>query len=98
MATCIALRDLIGQFTREPKAERDHEHQAVVEEVRAKVLKYGLTEKDIFPRKRARPGAKKNPSLAPKCQDPKINKTWTERAWAPDRIKGNNGDRFVIKS
>lgn len=78
------------------------EFHAVVEDIRAKVAEYGITEKDIFGSKRGRPakGAKpKAEGVAPRYrnQDPKTGATWSGRGRAPAWIKdAKNRDRFLI--
>ena len=97
MASYKALRDQIEQLTRQAEAARAEELQAVIAAVRANVLEYGLTESDIFPRKRGRPAGTAISVAAPKYQDPKTGKTWSGRGRTPEWIKGKNRDRFLIK-
>jgi DNA-binding protein H-NS len=85
----------------EAEALRTAEIEAVLVDVRAKVTEYGLTEQDVFGRKRATRKGKgtsaTQPSVA-KYQDPKTGKTWSGKGRAPAWIaKARNRDRFLIE-
>ncbi|MCR4471147.1 H-NS histone family protein [Burkholderia sp. SCN-KJ] len=76
----------------EAEALRQQEVAAVVAEIRGKVSEYGLTEQDIFGRKRAA-----QTPIAPKYRDPKTGATWSGRGKPPAWIAGKNRNRFLIQ-
>ncbi len=85
----------------EADALRAQELKAVIADLRAKVAEYGLTEQDVFGRRRAprakRTAATKGASV-PKYRDPKTGATWSGRGRAPVWIaKVRNRDRFLIE-
>ncbi|WP_090691254.1 H-NS histone family protein [Paraburkholderia phenazinium] len=96
MATYKALREQLALLTQKAEAARALELQGVISEIRVKVMEYGLTEKDLFPRKRGRPVNAAKPAAAPKYQDPKTGRTWSGHGRIPDWIKGKDRDRFLI--
>ncbi|HAF2413293.1 TPA: H-NS histone family protein [Salmonella enterica] len=68
---------------------------AIVQEIRAKVAEYGITENDIFGRRRGRTGTQVK-SAEIKYRDPKTGATWTGRGRPPAWLKGvRNRDRFL---
>ncbi|WP_396334126.1 H-NS family nucleoid-associated regulatory protein [Burkholderia anthina] len=84
----------------EAEALRAAELEAVLADIRAKVAEYGLTEQDVFGRKRGQ-RAKATPTAnspsAPKYRDPKTGATWSGKGRAPSWIaKARNRDRFLI--
>ncbi|WP_423391460.1 H-NS family nucleoid-associated regulatory protein [Burkholderia sp. LMG 21824] len=95
MATYKELKVQALALAEKAEAARLAEFQAVLDEVRAKVAEYGITEKDIFGRKRGR--SVKAPTEA-KYLDPKTGATWSGRGRAPAWIKdAKNRDRFLIQ-
>jgi DNA-binding protein H-NS len=87
----------LAKLTQQAEEARTAEVQAVIEDIRAKVAEYGLTEKDIFGRKRAGRQGKKTATVAPKYRDPKTGAEWSGRGRQPAWIKGKNRERFAIK-
>lgn len=90
----------IDELQQEAERLRAEEVSAVLEDVRQKVAQYGLTEQDVFGRKRAKANgahpAAKAPG-APKYQDPKSGAMWSGKGRAPAWIaKARNRDRFLI--
>ncbi|HKT63818.1 H-NS histone family protein [Burkholderia sp. 22313] len=85
----------------EAAALRAQEIAAVIADVREKVEAYGLTEQDVFGRKRAsraNGGAAAKSAGVPKYRDPKTGATWTGKGRAPAWIaKTRNRDRFLIE-
>lgn len=96
MATYKVLREQIAQLTQKAEAARAVELETVIAQIRVKVLEYGLTEKDVFPRKRGRPVNAEKSTATPKYQDPKTGRTWSGNGRIPDWIKGKDRDRFLI--
>ncbi|MXN79617.1 H-NS histone family protein [Burkholderia sp. 4701] len=91
----------IDALQAEAEALRAEELEAVIADVRAKVTEYGLTEQDVFGRKRT-PRAKGGPATksasVPKYRDPKTGATWSGKGRAPGWIsKARNRDRFLIE-
>lgn len=80
---------------------RAEELEAVIADVRAKVAEFGLTEQDVFGRKRgSRTTGKTREKVeaTPKYRDPKTGATWTGRGRAPAWIVDvKNRNRFLIK-
>ncbi|MEW6343070.1 MAG: H-NS histone family protein [Pseudomonadota bacterium] len=99
--TFLDLKAQIEALQVEAEALRIVEVEAVLTEVRAKVAEYGLTEQDVFGRKRATRNGKsaveKQPGVA-KYRDPKTGATWSGKGRAPGWIaKARNRDRFLIE-
>ncbi|WP_082746957.1 H-NS histone family protein [Burkholderia sp. MSMB1826] len=95
MATYKELKAKMDALVAQTEAARIAEFQAVVEDIRAKVAEYGISEKDIFGRQRGR-----TPKVAveAKYRDPKTGATWSGRGRAPSWIKdAKNRDRFLIQ-
>ncbi|MBR8173732.1 H-NS histone family protein [Burkholderia cenocepacia] len=95
MATYKKLRAQAEALAEKAEAARLAEFQAVLDEVRAKVAEYGITERDIFGRQRAR---STQASSGAKYRDPKTGATWSGRGRAPMWIKdAKNRNRFLIQ-
>ncbi|WP_321791817.1 H-NS histone family protein [Burkholderia pyrrocinia] len=95
MATYKDLKAQAKALAEKAEAARLAEFHAVLEEVRAKVAEYGITEKDIFGRRRSQ-SAKS--TVEAKYLDPKTSATWSGRGRAPAWIKdAKNRERFLIK-
>ncbi|WP_186091570.1 H-NS family nucleoid-associated regulatory protein [Burkholderia gladioli] len=96
MTTYLELKAQAEALAAEVEAARQAEFQTALDEVRAKVAEYGMTERDIFGTRRMR--SAKRP-IRPKYQDPKTGQTWSGRGRPPDWIKDvKNRDRFLIKA
>ncbi|WP_081068064.1 H-NS histone family protein [Burkholderia territorii] len=86
----------IDALQAEAEALRAEELQAVIADIRTKVAEYGITEQDIFGRKRSAKGHNTAPSV-PKYRDPKTGATWSGKGRAPSWIANTrNRDRFLI--
>ncbi|WP_323123763.1 H-NS histone family protein [Burkholderia alba] len=95
MATYQELKATMETLVAQTEAARITEFQAVVEEIRAKVVEYGITEKDIFGRHRGRPA---KTTIEAKYRDPKTGAAWSGRGRAPAWIKdAKNRNRFLIQ-
>ncbi|MDN7880053.1 H-NS histone family protein [Burkholderia aenigmatica] len=80
----------------EADALRAQEVETVLADVKAKVAEYGLTEQDVFGKKRAG-SAKAKTASAPRYRDPKTGATWSGKGRAPSWIvSARNRDRFLI--
>jgi DNA-binding protein H-NS len=90
----MKARDELDAKIAEAQAEA---REAVLVQVREMVEQYGLTEKDVFGRKRGGPHPTKGTKVAPKYQNPKTGETWTGRGRAPKWMGGKNPDQFLIK-
>ena len=99
MATYKELKAQMDTLAEQTEAARIAELQVVVDDIRAKVAEYGLTEKDIFGGRRGRVGAKKaTATVEAKYRDPKTGATWSGRGRAPAWIKdAKNRNRFLIQ-
>lgn len=96
MATYRELKAQAEALAEQAEAARLAEFQAVLDEVRAKVAAYGITERDIFGQQRA--GSAKV-SFRPKYLDPKTGATWSGRGRPPKWIKhAEDRGRFLIKT
>ncbi|RQR59887.1 H-NS histone family protein [Burkholderia sp. Bp9125] len=84
----------------EADALRAAEMEAVLADVRAKIAEYGLTEQDVFGRKRTRAkgASSSKPQSAPKYRDPKTGATWSGKGRAPAWIaNAKRRERFLIE-
>jgi DNA-binding protein H-NS len=97
MATYKELQAQLAEITRQAEDARAAEIQAVIEDIRAKVAEFGLTEKDVFGRRRRGQPAKNVLTAAPKYQDPKTGAEWTGHGRAPAWIKdAKDRSKFLI--
>ncbi|MBU9385631.1 MULTISPECIES: H-NS histone family protein [Burkholderia] len=95
MATYQELKAQMDALAEQTEAARLKEFQAALDEVRAKVVEYGMTERDIFGRQRAGTARVR---FQPKYLDPKSGATWSGRGRPPEWIKkAKDRDRFLIK-
>ena len=96
MPTYKELKAQMEDLTQQAELARQAEFQAIVEEIRAKVAEYGITERDIFGSRRGRP--RKTGGVTPaKYLDPKTGATWSGRGRVPNWLKDvKNRDRFLI--
>ncbi|MFK0380290.1 H-NS family nucleoid-associated regulatory protein [Pandoraea sp. NPDC090278] len=87
------LRKQLAVLEDEVAAAREEELAAVIAEVRQKVAEYGLTEADVFGRKRRRPSP-----VTAKYRDPTTGEEWSGRGRAPKWISAvKNRNRFLIE-
>ena len=97
MPTYKELKAQMAALTKQAEAVRAAEFQSVVEEIRAKVVEYGITERDIFGGKRGRPATRVKGPVPAKYRDPKTGATWSGRGRTPAWLKDvKNRDRFLI--
>ncbi|MDN7919307.1 H-NS histone family protein [Burkholderia gladioli] len=95
MATYQELNAQMDALAEQAEAARLKEFQAALDEVRAKVAEYGMTERDIFGRQRGKPASV---PLHPKYLDPRTGATWSGRGRPPEWIKNaKDRGRFLIK-
>jgi DNA-binding protein H-NS len=93
------LKKQIAVLEEQAEAARVAEVADVIAGVRAKVTEYGLTEQDIFPKKRGRPALSRAGAapLPPKYHNQKTGQTWSGRGRAPSWIAGQKRDRFLVR-
>jgi DNA-binding protein H-NS len=98
MATYKELKAQMDALAAKTETARLAEFQAIVDDIRAKVAEYGITEKDIFGARRGRPAKKATAPVEAKYRDPKTGATWSGRGRAPAWIKdAKNRNRFLIQ-
>ncbi|MCS3396904.1 H-NS histone family protein [Burkholderia thailandensis] len=98
MATYKELKAQMDALAEETEAARVAEFQATVDDIRAKVAEYGITEKDIFGTRRGRSVKQAMAPVEAKYRDPKTGATWSGRGRAPAWIKdAKNRNRFLIQ-
>lgn len=99
MTTYKELKAQMDALAEKTEAARVVEFQAVVDDIRAKVAEYGVTEKDIFGGRRKGPATKNTTApVEAKYRDPKSGATWSGRGRAPAWIKdAKNRNRFLIQ-
>ncbi|MBU9192987.1 H-NS histone family protein [Burkholderia gladioli] len=92
-----ALKAQLDALQERTEAARVAELEAVVAQVRELVTEYGITEEQIYGRKRATKGTKRAAVVEAKYQNPKTGETWSGRGRAPSWIRdAKNRDRFLI--
>jgi len=98
MATYKELKAQMDTLAQKAETARLAEFQAVVDDIRTKVVEYGITEKDIFGVRRGRTAKKATGPIEAKYRDPKTGATWSGRGRAPAWIKdAKNRNRFLIE-
>jgi DNA-binding protein H-NS len=96
MATYVELKAQLAELARQTEEAKAVEVQAVIDDIRAKVAEYGLTEKDIFGRRR-RAQAKRAFTGVPRYRDPKTGAEWTGHGRAPGWIRDvKDRTKFLI--
>ncbi|MBN3768264.1 H-NS family nucleoid-associated regulatory protein [Burkholderia sp. Se-20378] len=92
-----ALKAQLEALHERTEAARIAELEAVVTQIRELVAEYGITEDQIFGRKRAKKAEGAAAAAEPKYQNPKTGETWSGRGRAPLWIRdAKNRDRFLI--
>ncbi|PAJ96077.1 H-NS family nucleoid-associated regulatory protein [Burkholderia ubonensis] len=92
-----ALKAQLDALQERTEAARVAELEAVVAQVRELVAEYGITEDQIFGRKRAKKTTGSATTSESKYQNPKTGETWSGRGRAPLWIRdAKNRDRFLI--
>ena len=98
--TYAATVERIAELQEHAAKLRQDELETVLADVRAKVAQYGLTEQDVFGRKRkARQSAPSGSvqTSVQKYRDPKTGATWSGKGRAPSWIAGaKSRKRFEI--
>jgi DNA-binding protein H-NS len=98
MATYKELKAQMAALAEQTEAARAAEFLTIVDDIRAKVVEYGITEKDIFGGRRGRPPKHAMAPVEAKYRDPKTGATWSGRGRAPAWIKdAKNRSRFLIQ-
>ncbi|MEM5312455.1 H-NS histone family protein [Paraburkholderia sp. EG287A] len=96
MATYKELKAQLDELKSQAAAVRQEEFDMVLADIRAKVVEFGYSERDIFGSRRGRPRVSHGP-LPAKYRDPATGATWSGRGRAPNWIKdAKNRDRFLI--
>jgi DNA-binding protein H-NS len=94
-----SLQELLRQqqmLAQQIEDARRNEIAEILTKIRAQVLQYDLTVKDVFPGGGRRRNAAALSKVAPKYRDPSTGKTWTGRGKAPKWIEGQDRARFQI--
>jgi len=96
MSQYTELKAQIAKLQEQAEEARRAELEAVLADIRRKIVEYGLTAQDLGLSvvRRGRP-PKKEP-LPPIYQDPKSGSTWSGRGKPPKWIAGKNRERFLI--
>jgi len=99
MATYQELKAQADELLRQAEDARLAELDTVLQDVRARVVEYGLTPEQVFGRPRGS-GKARTPRLVatPKYRDPKTGTTWSGRGREPSWIKGKRRERFLIEA
>jgi DNA-binding protein H-NS len=98
MSQYAELKAQIAKLQAQADEARRTEVAQVIQEIREKVVAYGLTAQDLGfaePARRGRP-PKKAP-LPARFRDPKSGSTWSGRGKPPKWIVGKNRERFLIE-
>lgn len=95
-----ALKAQLDALHERTEAARVSELEAVITQIRDLVAEFGITEDQIYGRKRAvKSGKAAKPAsvVEAKYQNPKTGETWSGRGRAPLWIRdAKNRDRFLI--
>ncbi|MBZ5793902.1 H-NS histone family protein [Burkholderia contaminans] len=98
MATYKELKAQAEALAEKAEAARRAEMQSTIDDIRAKVAEYGITEKDIFGARRGQSAKHAKAPTEAKYRDPKTGATWSGRGRAPAWIKdAKNRNRFLIQ-
>ncbi|WP_321849701.1 H-NS histone family protein [Burkholderia diffusa] len=98
MATYKELKARAEALAEKAEAARLAEIQSIIDDIRAKVAEYGITEKDIFGGRRGKSAKQTQAPAEAKYRDPKTGATWSGRGRAPAWIKdAKNRNRFLIE-
>jgi DNA-binding protein H-NS len=97
VATYRELKAQLAELENQAAAVRQQEYDSVLADIRAKVVEFGYTERDIFGSHRGRPRLSHR-AVPAKYRDPATGATWSGRGRAPNWIKdAKNRDRFLIR-
>ncbi|MFT0174474.1 H-NS histone family protein [Paraburkholderia mimosarum] len=97
MATFRELKAQMAALEARAAAARAAEFEEVLADIRAKVVDYGFTERDIFGRRRGARTTSSTGVVPARYRDPKTGATWSGRGRAPGWIRdAKNRERFLI--
>ena len=92
-----ALKAQLDALQERTEAARVAELEAVIAQVRELVAEYGITDDQIFGRKRAKKAANSATAAEPKYQNPKTGETWSGRGRAPAWIaNAKDRSKFLV--
>ncbi|WP_334066849.1 H-NS histone family protein [Burkholderia cepacia] len=98
MATYKELKAQAEALAEKAEAARRAEMKSTIDDIRAKVAEYGVTETDIFGARRGKSSKQPKALTEAKYRDPKTGVTWSGRGRAPVWIKdAKNQNRFLIQ-
>lgn len=91
------IKAKIAELEAQAETARAEEIQAVLADVREKVAAFGLTEQQVFGKRRGagKPAASAR-VVAAKYRDPKTGAEWSGRGRAPAWIADKKRERFLI--
>jgi DNA-binding protein H-NS len=88
----LAQREALEQ---QIAAARKSEVSGAVQEIKALIEAFGLTQDDVFPTAKQKQ-KRETGSVAPKYRDPATGQTWTGRGKPPNWIKDQDRSQFAI--
>ncbi|WP_080405109.1 H-NS family nucleoid-associated regulatory protein [Burkholderia ubonensis] len=92
-----ALKAQLDALQERTEAARVAELEAVIAQVRELVAEYGITDDQIFGRKRAKKAANSATAAEPKYQNSKTGETWSGRGRAPAWIaNAKDRSKFLV--
>lgn len=92
-----ALKSQLDALQERTEAARVAELEAVIAQVRELVAEYGITDDQIFGRKRAKRATKPAAAAEPKYQNRKTGETWSGRGRAPAWIaNAKDRSKFLV--
>lgn len=96
MSQYTELKAQIAKLQEQAEEARRAELEAVLADIRRKIVEYGLTAQDLGLSVVRRGRLPKKEPLPPIYQDPKSGNTWSGRGKPPKWIAGKNRERFLI--
>lgn len=96
METYKDLLDQKSELERRIEEARQREIAGAIEQVRALIQEFGLSEADVFGKSRGPVSKSAGTKVAPKYRDPVSGATWTGRGKAPRWIEGKDRNSFLI--
>ena len=97
MSTYLEVLKQREKIDKEIANAKAAEYDAVVAEIKQKMIDYGITAADLGLGKKALKGAKVRTKVDPKYKDPDSDLTWSGRGKAPKWIAGKNRDEFLVQ-
>lgn len=95
-ASSVSYKELLAQreaLEAQIEAARKAEVDSAVQQIRALIATYGLTQDDIFPQAKVK---STRSTVEPKYRDPVTGQTWTGRGKPPAWIKDQDRAKFAI--